>query len=131
MEFYVEQWSQLWKSADTQCKSVMDEVTFELTPTHDEATIISSSNKFRTRTCQRDGWHPRHYGLLGPTCLEAMVQILTLSILASKAPERTSALEILLSPKVKGEGRRPIGFQYGFPAGHGQTPCIVMPPMGK
>ena len=70
----------------------------------------SLSKLYETRTCTPDGWHPKHYGLLGDETLQTLSLIIMLMFFTGQAPTDTQQLQVLTQRKHKGVGRRPLGF---------------------
>ena len=86
------------------------EVTYPINIEVDTDTIKSLSKLYNTRTCAPDGWHPKHYGLLGDETLQTLSLIIMLMIFTGQAPSDTQQLQVLMQRKHKGVGRIPPGF---------------------
>eukprot|EP00959_Pyramimonas_sp_CCMP1952_P086969 1819310-Pyramimonas_sp.AAC.2 len=72
------------------------------------------SKRFKTHTCQPDGWHPRHYSLLGEESRAAFGKLPLLMEMRGQTPTSTQKLVVQLNHKPLGD-RRPLGF-YPAPA---------------
>ena len=73
----------------------------------DASQIQAYANLLKENTCVPDGFHPRHYLLLGTGALQAMAGIIALMLLVGQAPAQIRALQVMMQNKHKGPGRRP------------------------
>ena len=72
------------------------------------------SLSFKRITTRVDGFHPRHYALLGNQALLVMSRLMVLMHQTGAMPTLLQMLLVQLIPKIKSVGTRPIGFLQSF-----------------